>query len=162
MGTIIYIYTLTDPKNNEVRYVGKTINPERRYKQHLYDKRRSHKASWVQSLRNDNLKPIMSIIEECTESNWRDSERYWIQQFNNLTNLKEGGGADYRRTTSDETKKILSEKYKGRKLDKNWKLKIGLSMPTRKEIIINDIKYSSISEARRKLKVGYNTLMELM
>ncbi len=43
-----YIYTLSDPNTNEVRYVGKTINIKRRYKQHLYDKRQtSHKNSWI-------------------------------------------------------------------------------------------------------------------
>lgn len=44
----MYIYKLTDPRNNEVRYIGKTTNIKRRYKQHLYDKRKSHKSSWMQ------------------------------------------------------------------------------------------------------------------
>ena len=30
----MYIYKLTDPRNNEVRYIGKTTNIKRRYKQH--------------------------------------------------------------------------------------------------------------------------------
>ena len=66
----IYIYTLSHPITNEVRYVGKTINIKRRYKQHLYDKRTSHKSSWVQSLIKEKLKPTLTIIETCTPDNW--------------------------------------------------------------------------------------------
>lgn len=31
----VYIYTLSDPRTGCIRYVGKTIDPDRRYKQHL-------------------------------------------------------------------------------------------------------------------------------
>lgn len=123
----IYIYTLSHPITNEVRYVGKTINVKRRYKQHLYDKRTSHKASWVKSLKKDGLKPIMTIIEVCTD-NWQEREIFWISQYNNLTNLKQGGGTDYVRTTSEETKEKLRQANLGKVLSDNHKEKIGVSV----------------------------------
>jgi len=121
---IYYIYTLKHPINNEVRYVGKTINIKRRYKQHLYDKRHSHKASWVKSLKAEGLKPILTIIEECDENNWIEREMYWISQYDNLTNYLAGGGADYKRTTSEETKLKISQANLGKILSEETKLKI--------------------------------------
>lgn len=31
----VYIYALSDPETGEIRYVGKTNKPDRRYNQHL-------------------------------------------------------------------------------------------------------------------------------
>ncbi len=98
---IHYIYTLSHPITNEVRYIGKTINIKRRLKQHLYDKRQtSHKSSWIISLKDSGLKPVLTVIEECCDENWEDREKFWITQYNNLTNIKVGGngGDDYKRT----------------------------------------------------------------
>lgn len=120
---MIYIYSLSHPITNEVRYIGKTININRRYKQHLYDKRKSHKASWVQSLRNEGLKPNITILEVCFD-NWQEREIFWIAQFDNLTNLKEGGGVDYKRTTTEETKEKISKAHKGKNLSDETKQKI--------------------------------------
>ena len=155
---MIYIYKLIDPRNNEVRYIGKTTNTKRRYKQHLYDKRKSHKSSWVQSLRNQKLKPIMEILETCDNDNWKEREIYWIKQFDNLTNLKEGGGDDYIRTTSDKTKEKLRLKYTGRKLSQNWKDNIKQSTKNKRKVIINNIRYDSIMEAANSLKLIHSTV----
>jgi predicted GIY-YIG superfamily endonuclease len=40
-----YIYTLSTP-SHQIRYVGKTINPKRRYKEHLYQKPKTHKNEY--------------------------------------------------------------------------------------------------------------------
>ena len=154
---MIYIYKLIDPRNNEVRYIGKTTNIKRRYKQHLYDKRKSHKSSWVQSLRNEKLKPIIEILETCDNYNWKEREIYWIKQFDNLTNLKEGGGSDYVRTTPDETKLKLSIARKKVTLTDEWKKNIGLSEANRKEVLIDGVIYPSISNAAKTLHINYRT-----
>jgi len=154
---MIYIYKLIDSRNNEVRYIGKTTNPKRRYKQHLYDKRKSHKSSWVQSLRVLNLKPIFEIIEECDENNWIEREKYWISQYDNLTNLKEGGGSDYVRTTSEGTREKLHLAHIGRKLDNNWKANLCLSA-NRCEVIINGVTYPSIKNASITLGISQHRI----
>ena len=159
---MIYIYKLIDPRNNEVRYIGKTTNIKRRYKQHLYDKRKSHKSSWVQSLRNEKLKPIIEILETCDNDNWKEREIYWIKQFDNLTNLKEGGGTDYIRTTSNETKQKLSLARKKVILTDTWKHNISLNMPNRKPIIIDGINYISIKDVMRKLHVRFTTAQRFL
>ena len=152
-----YIYTLSHPETNEVRYVGKTINLKRRYKQHLYDKRTSHKASWVKSLKNNGLKPIMTVIETCDETNWVDREKFWISQFDNLTNLLDGGGAHYTRTTKEETKAKISAIHKGKIISEEQKEKIRKTI-FKKPCLIDFIKYESTEEASKKLNIASSTI----
>ena len=150
---IYYIYTLKHPITNEVRYVGKTINIQRRYKQHLYDKRHSHKASWIKSLKAENLKPILTVIEECTEENWIEREKYWISQYDNLTNLREGGGADFKRTTSEETKEKIRQKNLGKITSEETKNKLRLNS-TAIKISVYGITFNSIKQASIILKIS--------
>ena len=181
---MIYIYTLSHPITNEVRYVGKTINIKRRYKQHLYDKRGTHKASWVKSLRKDGLKPILNILEECTD-NWQEREIHWISQYDNLTNHSiGGGGVDYSRTTSEETREKMRQAQLGKTLTEEHKRKIGSSVSkknlgnpklkytksndhkeklsnactTKKIIIIDDIQYPSVTNAAKLLGISWEAL----
>jgi hypothetical protein len=156
---IHYIYTLSDPNTNEVRYVGKTINTKRRYKQHLYDKRQtSHKHSWIKSLKDIGLKPIMNIIEECND-NWEEREIYWISKYDNLTNHKLGGngGDDYKRFIPQESIEKIRQANLGKILTKEHKEKIGNSVPCRR-VLIDNIEYKSIMDASRELNRHYNTI----
>lgn len=151
-----YIYTLSHPITNEVRYVGKTINIKRRYKQHLYDKRGSHKSNWVQSIRKQNLKPILTILEECND-NWQNREIYWISQFDNLTNFLSGGQNSYRPPTSEETKEKIRQANIGKKLSKNHKNNISHKMK-KKRISIKGVIYESFSIANKKTGINLSTL----
>lgn len=93
------IYKLIDPRTDEVRYIGFTISElNRRLDNHLSESRRfikknSHKENWIRELLNLNLKPKIELLEECSENNWEEREKYWISQFNNLTNKSKGGEA---------------------------------------------------------------------
>lgn len=95
-----YIYILQDPVTLEVRYVGKSNNPIRRFKSHLWDRPKctSYSYRWIQKLLKQSLKPIMTIIDE-TEDDWKSLEQYWIAQFKawgyKLTNLTLGGEGSY-------------------------------------------------------------------
>ena len=153
---MIYIYTLSHPITNEVRYVGKTINVKRRFKQHLYDKRHSHKASWVKSLKSEGLKPIMTIVETCT-NNWQEREIYWISQYDNLTNFKQGGGVDYERTTSEGTREKIRQANLGKTLSEETKQK-QREKAKKCKIIIDNIIYESMSEASRILNINVKTV----
>lgn len=95
-----FIYTLSDPDTNEIRYVGKSNNPKYRLRKHIelskQDKNKTHKENWILSLLNKNLKPIIEIIDEVSIDEWEFWEIYWIYQFKtwgfNLTNTTTGGG----------------------------------------------------------------------
>jgi len=181
---IYYLYYLIDPNTNLVRYIGITYRPKQRYKEHLNsaEKLKNYKANWINSLLKNNQKPIFRIIAES-----QDKEEIIKHEINHiksntgLTNSTTGGeyftftpevieklkernkGVNnpcYQRVWSDEEKQKLSAARKKVVLTDAWKLNIGLNMPKRNEVTINGIKYISVSDARRKLKMGYNTVMK--
>lgn len=92
-----YIYTLSDPISFDIRYVGITNNPSNRYRQHLCttSSKKSHCRSWILSLKNNNLQPIMEILDVCEDFLGELMEQYWISQIKSwgfdLTNLTVGG-----------------------------------------------------------------------
>jgi hypothetical protein len=93
----IYIYTLSDPSNMEVRYIGKTGNIKNRYISHISNSKHltSYLGNWIKHLLNKGLKPVINIIEECDESNWIEREIYHIKSFKDagfdLINYSKGG-----------------------------------------------------------------------
>jgi len=113
---MIYIYTLTDPNTNMVRYVGKTNNLNNRLKSHICTAKKynSHKNNWIKKLLIMNLKPIIDIIDIIDdESYWEPVEQYWISQFKtwgfNLVNVSDGGeNPPILKSHSEETKQKLS------------------------------------------------------
>ena len=97
----MFIYTLSDPCTNEIRYVGKTKNIDNRYKRHLqkcylenYSKN-TYKSNWIKSLIEKGYKPLIEILDYGNENNINELEIYWIYQLRSwgykLTNLSEGG-----------------------------------------------------------------------
>lgn len=97
-----YIYALLEPDTKEIRYIGKTIDPEKRLKSHInsankVDKRykKSYVKNWIYSLLLKNKNPEMIIIEEVNNKNWQSREKYWIKFYKDegckLTNLTLGG-----------------------------------------------------------------------
>lgn len=119
-GMIVYIYSLRDPRDNALRYIGKTTNPKRRWHAHCKDFRTGHKDRWLKQLNSIGLKPIMEIVETIENSNdldWQDRERWWIKSSmeagHPLTNLDSGGNSGMEK--SAETRAKLSTIFTGRK-----------------------------------------------
>lgn len=91
---LTYIYALLEPAGN-VRYVGKSDIPYRRFERHLCDQADTRKARWVRSLLRRGDQPRLLIIEAARRDCWQERERYWIAQFKSvgadLTNSSDGG-----------------------------------------------------------------------
>jgi hypothetical protein len=98
----------------------------------------------------------MTIVETC-ESNWQEREKFWISQYDNLTNLKDGGGVDYIRTTSEETKEKLRQANLGKVLSFEHKEKIKQKSNKRK-IIVDGIEYESAMEFSRISTINPKTV----
>ena len=83
MSKIGYIYCLKDPRTDEIRYVGQTINdPKKRMAQHIHQEKRTtgkltHVNSWIRNLKQSNLCPIMEILEECVVEELNNKEIYF-------------------------------------------------------------------------------------
>lgn len=76
------IYALTDPRDNGVRYIGITVNPDERLKQHIWGDINLPKRDWIRELNQSGLAPIMCSIETAeTEGEALEREAYWIQQY---------------------------------------------------------------------------------
>lgn len=97
MRETTFIYALICPSSNEVKYIGKSNNPERRLRDHQTDFRghEYNKAMWFRQMRNNGTKPILEIIEEVPIGIWREEEEWWISYFKyigaNLLNIQSGG-----------------------------------------------------------------------
>lgn len=119
----IYIYTLSDPETNEIRYVGKSGNPNKRFKTHLYNSKRikGYIHNWIKSLLKKNQLPILSIIEECNENNWEEREIYWIKKLRedgfDLVNIADGG--------NQPVAKKSQKKYSKNKSNKSYRVRCG-------------------------------------
>lgn len=124
---MVYIYTLTDPITNELKYCGKTNNIKIRLIGHLKEKKSNkEKIDWIQNIKNKGLKPILEVIDEVSDDDWSFWEKYWISQLKSwnfiLLNKNDGGcGGVTGFKHSDEVKRMISEYQLGRKLTNEWK-----------------------------------------
>lgn len=111
---ITFIYSLVDPRSNQIRYIGKSNNPKKRLSAHLSEKRRTHKSHWIQSLKKVGLKPILNIVDEVLLKEWEFWEMHYISLYKSwgfdLTNQRAGGGG--LESHSTETKELLSSMIK--------------------------------------------------
>lgn len=132
----VYIYGLVDKSKNELKYIGKSINPQSRYRKHLQDsnKKISYKDKWVHSLLENNNKPELLIIDEVDEVNWEFWEKHYISYYKSigckLTNISEGGEnppSAYGRKWTPEQIKKNSESNKGKKRSEETKRNISLA-----------------------------------
>ncbi len=129
MSKKVYIYGLYDPRNYQLRYIGKTENLRKRLWHHLKDAKagqKTYKANWMRQLLSEGLEPTIGILMETTEDNWPEDERNCITEAivngANLTNLTEGGEGIIGYGHSEETKQKISQSNKDQgKIPPSWK-----------------------------------------
>jgi excinuclease UvrABC nuclease subunit len=73
---MISIYTLSDPRTGNVRYVGKSKNPTARLSSHLLSG-----ASWIKELKSYDLAPVMNIVALVNEADANEKEALWIKHY---------------------------------------------------------------------------------
>jgi hypothetical protein len=106
----VFIYSLSDPRTKEIRYVGKAIDADKRFKAHVANTRTSDKkGAWIKKLKSLGLVPELDILETVRDSDdtdWQECERWWIAYLKMigcpLTNLESGGIGG--KTASQETR----------------------------------------------------------
>ena len=84
---MIGIYKSTNKLNNN-SYIGKSIDIERRYQQHLYDdKWRPDTSGNDMAINKYGIENFtFEIIEECSEDQLNNRERYWIAYYDTYHN----------------------------------------------------------------------------
>ena len=96
----IYFYTLIDPFTGKIRYIGQTVDPGNRFRNHIYEAKKNnktHKERWIMQLIRKNSKPIMSIVteEDMTkdEANTFETEmiQFYKDEGHDLLNVEDRG-----------------------------------------------------------------------
>ncbi len=117
----VYIYSLTDPNTNLIRYIGMSRRPYRRFRDYMCARggHTVHMRNWLNSLKRAGQAPLFEIIDECSEEDCDKTEIKWIAAFRGadypLINSTAGGEGRF--THSLEVRKHLSEvaKMQGRR-----------------------------------------------
>ena len=80
----VFIYTISEGNEN-IRYVGKTINPKQRFKNHIYKskilKDNNLKNKWIAELLKKNNNPKFEIIDIIDHHEWKFWEDFYINLF---------------------------------------------------------------------------------
>lgn len=92
----VYIYSLSDPRTEQVRYIGKTVNMKARFTKHMLGQGANpEKNKWIAELKDLGLRPVMQALELTTTEQWPERECYWIkygrEQGWELLNADDGG-----------------------------------------------------------------------
>lgn len=153
LNEVAYIYALLDPISLRIRYIGRTINLERRYMGHINRAMigmRSHKDNWIRFLMHKGLKPRMCVIERTTIEVMVNREKYWLSVYAslNLTNsIYVKGDGVY--TITDQMRRKMSQSQK-----RYWE---NLSYEVKKAIIEkrgNIVKSEKVRDKIRKSMLG--------
>lgn len=128
----ITIYGLCDPRNQQIKYVGKTVQPLNfRLSQHIHHygvKKRTKKSCWITQLLKENLYPEIFEIERIDEQNWIEAERFWIAYFKSigcdLKNIAIGGEGNGGNKLTEQHKAKIAIASTGKKHTEEAKRKI--------------------------------------
>lgn len=113
------IYTLSDPRTREIRYVGMTTRTlEVRLAGHLRNCRleKNHRARWVRSLQDAGVIPVITEVDLIPVEQHAEAERQWIAFYRaqgvRLVNATDGGEGMPGFKMSPEARKKISEAKK--------------------------------------------------
>lgn len=134
------VYVLEDPRKSipkeRDRYVGRTMKRTRaRLLEHMAEARAgrlNHRLNWIRSLVKAGVEPTLRVLEELPSDELSEAEIKWIAKFRKegykLTNGTDGGEGISGWKHSEETKRKMSEKQKGRPVSQVTRLRRRQSM----------------------------------
>lgn len=94
---IAYIYGLIDPRDGEIRYIGKTKNPKTRLSGHITESKKNnsdnYRLKWLRKLSKLGLSPGIIFLKICQVDDFEKYETEYIKKYSNnrLTNSDDTG-----------------------------------------------------------------------
>jgi hypothetical protein len=152
------IYTLSDPRDGTVRYVGQTRNPKRRNYSHRCPSHTGNmgKRAWTVELRAIGLAPVFAIIEECDTADRAAAEKKWIAHYRalgaDLLNLTSGGQSPPPFT--EETRAKMREAAKHRTWPPISEEHRAALLAGRAKVRLSKEHYERLGELNRKRMTG--------
>ena len=103
MGSIkeVEIYSLSDPRTCQVKYIGKANDSNKRLASHIRDSRRRNTPVyiWIRELIECGLKPILQVVNITSELEWPVKETEIISEYRSLgvdlLNVSKGGNQPF-------------------------------------------------------------------
>ena len=115
-----FVYTITDPRDYKIKYVGITTNPKNRFCKHNSIKQGKEgilKRNWILKLKSLGLNPIINIVDEGDIEYCKNAETGYIKLLMACGGkLKNKAKQGFLFKHTDETKLKVSLANKGRKL----------------------------------------------
>jgi len=112
-----YVYGLVSSLDGTMRYVGKTVEPDRRLHVHLLDRSHSYKVHWIQDVLSKGGTVTLKVLQR-VRSNGICTERKWIkllkEKGERLTNLTSGGDGATGIRFSEATREKMRQSATGR------------------------------------------------
>jgi len=143
MNREFFVYGLTEPGMDLVRYVGYAADLKRRLREHLCEASKqghTHRLHWLRGLLAAGKKPGIVILEKTTKELCKEREIHWISELkskNRLTNSTDGGDGmlnppeDLRRRIGEASRKYNSTRTRhpntGHKHTEEAKARMSLS-----------------------------------
>lgn len=166
----VSIYFLSHPITNEIRYIGKTNNLQKRLTQHFFPKnlkKITPKNGWFKSLMKIGLKPTINLLDEVPSTEWQFWEQHYISLFLSwgfkLTNATTGGeGISLGYKFSETTRKNMSLSKLGKTFTEEHRKNISKSNEGNKNFLNHKHSIKSIEKIRtsnlgkNKGKVAWN------
>lgn len=102
----VFIYGLFDPRDQKIRYVGKSKNPYARRDNHLAEarmrkRRGGRRLNWLRELSEAKVNPGVVILE-CVRGPWEEREKTWIAALPGLLNSHPGGAGSWAHLTLEQ------------------------------------------------------------
>lgn len=152
-----FIYALLDPRDNQIRYIGKANKPKERYINHYNSARDkgTHKRNWINSIRKDGFRPEMIVLDEAPKDDWQYWEVFYISLFKTwgfkLLNYTDGGDGStfgnkgsWKKGNIPHNKGVPCSNEKRKKISD--KLKGTTNVSSYKPIIQYDLSYNLIKK----------------
>jgi hypothetical protein len=110
-----YLYGLYDPFTKELRYIGKTVDVARRFREHKNStaKEKTRKSNWIKSLKKRKALPIGKVLFCFPLETLSKNESYYIQEYrkiHSLLNDCDGSEAEKFYTYKAKNEKELKER----------------------------------------------------